>query len=196
MITMTNSSTTTSEFNKQLNDLIMQAFGFSFDKWHNRSFWTDDYERYSIIEDGVMLSNISVSKMKMLINGLPCDYLQLGSVATRQEHRGKGLSRKIMEHIFSAYPHTPIFLQGDNDALEYYLKMGFKPFACKQPYVECKLNNIGEMIRLDVTNPKVDMYLKGRLQYSQILDCRNQYEINWFHILYGFSNNIFFRFVI
>lgn len=184
MVKMTNSSATTKEFNDQINALIMETFGFSFEKWHDRGFWTDDYERYSIIEAGVIQSNISVYKMKMLINGLSYDCLQLGSVATRQESRGRGLSRKIMEHIFGVYPNTPIFLNGDNDALEYYLKMGFEPLVCKQPYIDCRLDGSGRMKKLDINDPKVDLYFKERSQYSQILDCTNQYAINWFHVLY------------
>lgn len=191
MITMTNSSTATLEFCGQLDGLIQETFGFSFHKWHERGLWNDDYERYSIIENGVMLSNISVYKMRMMVNGSCCDYLQLGSVATRSDQRGKGLSRSIMEHILQKYPDTPIFLHGDNSALPYYLKVGFKPFDYKQPYINCQLNPQGVMVKLSIDDPKVDEYLRGRNQFSKILDCRNQYEINWFHLLYGLADHIY-----
>ncbi|MCB2312951.1 GNAT family N-acetyltransferase [Clostridium tagluense] len=191
MVTMTNASTTTKEFNAQLNELIMHAFDFSFDKWHAKNVWNDDYEIYSIIEDGVMLANISVTKMKMVINGEKRDYLQFGSVATREEHRGKGLSKKLMEHIFSIYPDTPCFLHGGDSVVGFYPKFGFKPITYKQPYIEYKLNNSGEMIKLNITNPKVDKYLKERTQYSKVFDCINQYSINWFHLIYGHQNNIY-----
>lgn len=188
---MTNASTTTKEFNAKLNELIMHAFEFTFEKWHAKNVWNDDYEIYSIIEDGVMIANISVTKMKMIIKGEESDYLQFGSVATREEHRGKGLSKKIMEHIFSIYPDTPCFLHGGDDVVEFYPKFGFKPITYKQPYIEYKLKNSGEMIKLNVTDPKVDNYLKQRNQYSKIFDCTNQYSINWFHLLYGHQNNIY-----
>ena len=147
MITMTNGLTATKKFKDELNELIMQAFEFSFDKWHAKNVWNEDYELYSIIENGVMLANISVYKMKMIINGEKRDYLQFGSVATREEHRGKGLSKKLMEHIFSIYPDTPCFLHGGDDVAQFYPKFGFKPFTYKQPYIEYKLKNIGEMIK-------------------------------------------------
>lgn len=191
MITMTNGSTTTKKFNAELNKLIMHTFGFSFDKWHAKNVWNDDYELYSIIENGIMLANISVYKMKMIINGENRDYLQFGSVATRKEYRGKGLSKKLMEHIFSIYPDTPCFLHGGDSVVEFYPKFGFKPIAYKQPYINCKLKNSGEMIKLNITNPKVDKYLKERTQYSKVFDCTNQYAINWFHLLYGHQNNIY-----
>lgn len=54
MITMTNGSKATKELNAQINELIMHAFEFSFDKGHAQNIWNDDYEIYSIIEYGVM----------------------------------------------------------------------------------------------------------------------------------------------
>lgn len=191
MIIMTNGSTTTKEFNTELNELIMHTFEFSFDKWQDKNVWNDDYELYSIIENGTMLANISVYKMKMIINGEKRDYLQFGSVATRKEYRGKGLSKKLMEHIFSIYPDTPCFLHGGDSVVEFYPQFGFKTISYKQPYIKCKLKNSGEMIKLDITNPKVDKYLKERTQYSKVFDCTNQYAINWFHLLYGHENNIY-----
>ena len=191
MIKMTSGVLYTEEYGEQLNDLILEAFHFSFDKWHEKKVWDDDFERYSIIENGVMLAQISVFKMKMLINGKKKEVLQLGGVATREEYRGKGLSREIMEHILAKYPDTPAFLHGGNSVVDFYPKFGFKPFQYKQPYIECKLHNQGEMIKLDIKDPKVDMYLKERNQYSKILDCLNQYSIDWFHLLYSFENNIY-----
>lgn len=191
MITMTNGSRLTKEFDKQVNDLMLHALDFSFDKWHAQKVWHDDYERYSIIENGIMLANISVFKMKMLINGEQRDFLQFGSVATRKEYRGKGLSRKLMEHIFSIYPDTPAFLHANDSVVEFYPKFEFEPIAYKQPYIEYKLENHGEMIKLNIDDPKVDKYLRERSQYSKVFDCLNQYSINWFHLLYGFSNNIY-----
>ena len=190
MITMTNGFTTTKEFNGQLNELIMHAFGFSFDKWHAENVWNEDYEIYSIIENSVMLANISVYKMKMIINGEKRDYLQFGSVATREEYRRRGLSKKIMEHIFSIYPDTSCFLHAGDSVVEFYPKFGFKSITYKQPYIEYKLKNIGGMIKLDISNPKVDKYLKERSQYSKVFDCTNQYAINWFHLLYSHQNDI------
>ncbi|MFZ5353662.1 MAG: GNAT family N-acetyltransferase [Bacillota bacterium] len=190
-ITVTNSSNATQQFKGQLDDLIMEVFGFKFEEWHNKGFWNDDYERYSVIEDGVMLSNISAYRMKMLINGIEQDFLQLGSVATREGYRGKGLSKRIMEHIIEKYPDVPVFLGGDNDAAGFYLKCGFKPFTYWEPYINYSLKKGNGMVKLSIDDIKVDEYLKGRAQFSSILDCKNQYPINWFHILHFHKDNIY-----
>jgi len=191
MITMTNGSMLTKEFDKQINDLMLNCLDFSFDKFHGKGVWNDDYERYSIFDNGIMAASISAYKMKMLINGEQKNFLQLGAVATREEYRGNGLSRNIMEHIFTKYPDIPAFLHGGNSVLNFYPKFGFRPFEEKQPYIEYKLDNEGDMIRLNINDPKVDMYLKERNQYSKVIDCKNQYAINWFHLIYRHPNDIY-----
>jgi len=191
MITMTNGSMLTKEFDKQINDLMLHCLDFSFDRFHAKGVWNDDYERYSIFDNGIMVASISVYKMKMVINGEQKEFLQIGAVATREEYRCKGLSRKIMEHILSRYPDTSAFLHGGNSVLNFYPKFGFRPFEEKQPYIKYKLDNEGDMIRIDINDPKVDRYLKERNQYSKVIDCINQYAINWFHILYRHQKDIY-----
>jgi GNAT superfamily N-acetyltransferase len=191
MITTVNGFIATQEFKNQYNELMMHVFGFSFDKWHDRNIWDDSYACYSIIEDGVMIANVSVSKMKLLINGLLREYLQFGAVATRREYRGKGLSRKIMEYVFNLYSNTPSFLFANDSVQTFYPKFGFIPVTDRQPYIEYKLKATRKMIRLDIADPKVDQYLKERNQFSKVFDCINQYGINWFHLLYGFNHDIY-----
>ncbi len=188
---MTTGHNASQEFKNQYNELVINTFDFSFDRWHEQNVWDRDYECYSIIENGIMIANISVFKMNLLIDGLQHDFLQIGAVATKKEYRNKGYSRQIMNHIFNIYPDTPAFLFGSDSVLEFYPKFGFSPTIDRKPYIECTLENECEMTRLEVTNPKVDKYLKERSQFSKVFDCTNQYSINWFHLLYGFSNNIY-----
>jgi GNAT superfamily N-acetyltransferase len=169
----------------------MKVFSFSFETWKKKNFWNDDYESYSIIENDIMLANISVYRMKLLINGLEYDFLQIGAVATREEYRGRGFSRMIMQYIFNIYPNTPAFLFGNDSVLEFYPKFGFKQICDKKPYIEYRPQDGGEMTKLDITNPKVDYYLKERTQFSEIFDCKNKYSVNWFHLLMGNSDNIY-----
>jgi len=182
MIIMTNGFTTTDEFNNQYNDLMMDTFGFSLEKWHRKRVWDDSYECYSIIENGIMIANISVYKMKLLINGSQQDCIQIGGVATRKEYRGKGLSRSLMEYILIIYPDTPSFLFANDDVLEFYPKFGYESTTEKQPYIECNLQSKGEMKKFELKDSKIDCYLRERGQFSKVLDCTNHYSINWFHI--------------
>lgn len=188
---MTNGLTATQKFKNQYNDLMMHTFGFSLEKWHNKGVWDDSYECYTIVENDVMIANVSVYKMKLLINGIERDCMQIGGVATRKEHRGKGLSRSIMEHIFNIYPDTLSFLFANDNVLEFYPKFGYIPASETQSYIQYKLKNKGEMVKLENTDSRIDYYLKNRGQFSQIVDCTNQYSINWFYMISIYPNNIY-----
>lgn len=191
MISMTNGITATDHYKKQLNELVTHVFGFSFESWHALGIWGDDYECYSIITDHHMIANISVYKMSLLINGRERQYLQLGLVATREENRGQGLARKIMEFIMERYLNVPMFLHANDSVIDFYPKFGFTPVSYKQPYINYHLKNDCGMTRMDLRDPKVKHYLKERGQYSSIFDCANQYAINWFHLLFSYSDHIY-----
>ena len=74
-----------------------------FQFWYDLNLWDENYESYSIIENGEMISNICVYKTNILFNNKQHPALSIGAVATKKEHRGKGLSRKLMEHIIDKY---------------------------------------------------------------------------------------------
>jgi GNAT superfamily N-acetyltransferase len=191
MIRMMNGLNSTQEMKNRYNDLIMDTFEFSFDRWFSLDLWDEDYESYNIVENGIMIANISAFKMKMLINGVERNCLQFGAVATRGEHRGKGLSRVIMEHISNLYPGVPAFLFGNDNVLDFYPKFGFRVAEEKQAFIKQEIHNEGEMIKLNIKDPKIDRYLKERKQFSGIFDCRNQYSVNWFHLIMGYEDNVF-----
>lgn len=191
MIVMTNGVTATKEFRELYNELILNVFGFSFEKWHKQDVWNEDYECYSIFDNGCMIANVSVYKMRLLLNGIQREYLQFGAVATREEYRGKGLSRTIMEHILGKYPDTQAFLLANDSVVELYPKFGFKPTRDKQPYLDLKLDNAGEMRGLTVLDTRLDAYMRGRNQHSKIFDCLNSYGVNWFHLLYSYQDSVY-----
>ena len=191
MIIMRNGFTAVKEYKRQLNDLMMHTFDFSFDRWHDLHVWNDHYECYSIIENDTMLANISVFRMNLITNGIKRDCIQLGAVATRAEYRGKGLARKLMEHILKLYPDMPIFLNANSTVLDFYPKFGFVPMTYKQSFTRCERLGGGEMLKLTVTDPKVEKYLAARTQYSNVFDCINAYSTHWFHLLYKHSDHIY-----
>ncbi len=191
MITMTNGHTATQEFKNQYNQLMMDTFGFSLEKWHNLNVWDDTYENYTIKEENMIIANVSIFKMRIVIGNVERTCIQIGGVATKKEYRGKGYSRKIMEHILGVYPDAPGLLFAADDACNFYPKFGFTPIVDKQPYIDYQLDNIGEMTKLEVLDPKVDQYLKERKQFSKVFDCKDQYAINWFHISNIYPNNIY-----
>ena len=113
---------------KMLNELTLKTFGFEFDGWVKGGWFEGDYIPYSFVEDGKMLSNVSANKMHFMQRGVEKDYIQLGTVMTDESYRKQGLARKLIEHVIKTYENEcdGFYLFGNLDAVDFYLKNGFK----------------------------------------------------------------------
>ena len=111
------------------NALAEQIFGgLNFEGWYQNGFWGDNYDPHSIIIDGKVVSNVSVNRTDLMIGGKRYKILQLGTVMTAPEHRGRGYGREIMEYIDREYADVDgIYLFGNDSVVDYYPKFGFRP---------------------------------------------------------------------
>lgn len=118
-----------SEALASFNELTRNTFGFDFVGWHAAGYFSDMYVPHVIIENGKVVSNVSVNKMQFDIGGVIKNYIQIGTVMTDNEHRGQGLNRRIMESILQEYAGKVegIYLFGNDSVLNYYPKFGFVP---------------------------------------------------------------------
>jgi GNAT superfamily N-acetyltransferase len=187
-----NDSSSSAEYKAQLNALMLDTFGFSFEAWHGQGLWNDDYTCYSIIEDGVMLANASVYKLRMLVIGEEKEVFQIGAVATLKAYRGQGLSRKIIDFILELYPDQPFLLFANQGVKDFYPKFGFRRVYDMQPNIPFSLDHSsGKLKRLASRDPKVKDYLYSRSCFSRVLDCKNAAPINWFNLQLEYSDCIY-----
>ncbi|MCL2284768.1 MAG: GNAT family N-acetyltransferase [Firmicutes bacterium] len=181
------------EYEAMLDNLIQEIFGFSFSPWFKRKLWNSDYESYSIIESGKMLSNVCIFKSELLINGKKTTAIQFGAVATRKSERGKGMSRIIMGHVLSLYPSTPAYLFANQGVLEFYPKFDFVQVQTYKPEISFTIdNNAAAAVKCNVDDEIVTRALDRRNVYSSILDCTNSMPIQQFHLIMPYSNNIYY----
>ncbi|MCK9526830.1 MAG: GNAT family N-acetyltransferase [Limnochordia bacterium] len=180
------------EYQRRLNHLLKGIF-FDFQFWYDLDLWDDNYESYSITEGDEIVSNICVYKTRVLFKGEPHLALSLGAVATREDCRGKGLSRRLMEHIISKYDGTPMYLSANDEVLGFYPKFGFRRVYEKQPVSNCAVDNRVQAVRLSYNDPKIQQYVFNRAQFSGELDCLNTASINMFHIHLGYLKDSLFE---
>lgn len=112
----------------KLNELTQKTFCFDFEKWVTGGFFEGDYIPYSFMENGKIVSNVSVNKMVFIQNGTRRNYIQLGTVMTDPDYRNRGLAKMLMEYVLSRYEGDcdGIYLFGDLSALGFYRKSGFR----------------------------------------------------------------------
>ena len=111
------------------NSLAEQTFdGLSFEGWYQNGFWGDSYDPHSIVIDGKVVSNVSVNRTDFVVGGRRYKVLQLGTVMTAPEYRGRGLGRAIMEELEREYADADgVYLFGNDSVVNYYPKFGFRP---------------------------------------------------------------------
>lgn len=110
------------------NELAGKVFGgLNFENWYQNGFWKDNYIPYSVVTDGKVVSNISVNACDMNYDGSTVHLIQLGTVMTDPDHRGKGYSRALMERILSDYEDKVdgIYLFANDSVIDFYPKFGF-----------------------------------------------------------------------
>lgn len=110
------------------NRLAEKTFGLSFENWYQNGFWKDNYNPYSVIVDGEVVSNVSVNTCNMSYKGKVVKLIQLGTIMTDSDYRGKGYARALMEEILKDYEGKVdgIYLYANDSVLDFYPKFGFK----------------------------------------------------------------------
>ena len=175
------------------DDLIQDIFGFSFSPWLERKLWDERYESYSVIEDDRMLSNVCIYKSDMIVQDKTIQVNRFGAVATRKDARGRGLSRALMEHILSIYPDTPALLTANPSVIDFYPRFGFKQVQAYKPEIVTNINNdLKKAIKYKLDDPNFMSLLYDRNCYSKIVDYVNTQSIQIFHLLMGYSDDIYY----
>ena len=110
------------------NRLAEKTFGLSFEGWYQNGFWKDNYNPYSVIVDGEVVSNVSVNTCNMSYKGKVVKLIQLGTIMTDSDYRGKGYARALMEEVLKDYEGKVdgIYLYANDSVLDFYPKFGFK----------------------------------------------------------------------
>ena len=110
------------------NELVGKVFGLSFENWYQNGFWKNNYIPYSVVIDGKVVANVSVNRCDVNYNGETKCLIQLGTVMTDPDHRGKGYARELMEKIISDYEGKVdgMYLFANDSVTSFYPLFGFK----------------------------------------------------------------------
>lgn len=180
------------EYQRLLNNLLKEIF-FDFNFWYDLKLWDENYESYSIMDNGEIVSNICVYESQILFDNKQYSALSIGAVATKNEYRGRGFSRKLMENIIEKYGHIPMYLSANDSVVDFYPRFGFKRICEKLPVYEYKIDNDIVPVKLQFDDPKVWNYVYNRKSISLKLDCINSASINMFHIHSGYLKDCIYE---
>ncbi len=109
-------------------ELASKVFDLSFEEWYENGFWTDRYIPYVWADGDTVIANASVNVMDLSWQGIPKQYVQIGTVMTDPAHRNKGLSRMLLREIIADWKDRSdsIYLFANSSVLDFYPKFGFQ----------------------------------------------------------------------
>jgi GNAT superfamily N-acetyltransferase len=116
-----------SKLRLSFNVLSQATFGLSFEKWYQAGYWTEKYQPYTLLDDDVVVSNVSVNIIDTVHRNKPKIYIQLGTVMTSPEYRNMGLSKFLMQRVLEDWlDHCDaMYLYANDSVLDFYPKFGF-----------------------------------------------------------------------
>lgn len=183
---------------KSFNELAQKTFGFDFEDWYQNGFWGDNYNPYSIVIDGKVVSNVSVNKTDMLMDGEVKHFLQLGTVMTDEQYRNKGLSRMLMEQIELDYAGKVdgIYLFANDSVLDFYPKFGFQ--KAKEYQYSGKVFNLGKnhLEQAVMNNPDAWKKLQDAMEHTILhgkCDMVNNDGLIMFYVSGFMQENVFYH---
>lgn len=134
------------------NQLAVKTFDLSFEDWYKSGYWREKYIPYTLFEGDKAVANVSVNLMYFNVNGQRKRCIQLGTVMTDTDYRGKGLSRKLMQKVLADWQNNCdfIYLFANSTVLEFYPKLGFSAVKQYQFSRSIEPNLDVKMFKLDM----------------------------------------------
>lgn len=169
----------------QLDELAQATFGIRFEAWRSAGWWTNDYIVYGWFDSDRLLACAGAYRMDLRVHGRPVQAIQIGTVATRSEARGRGLSRQVLEHLLAQYPGAPSFLCANHSVLDFYPRFGYRKVAVQEMAVPLDLPS-GDQQRLPTLLPAhqaIQRQSLTRPAFSACFDCANAAPVAAFHLL-------------
>lgn len=177
------------QYRESFFTLAKQIFSIDFHDWYNAGYWNDNYRCYSFIDNNTVISNASVSSMKILQQGKIKHYLQIGTVMTHPSYRGRGLAGKLIKHICKNSPY-PVFLFAEAVNSDFYQHLGFSAYKQYSYIYKKEENTSHRTLPIEHWDMKQQQYRKLLFrQYKNKeafngFDVLNGEHILFFHLLY------------
>lgn len=187
------------DFREKFYQFTLTVFpGLDFKKWYEKGYWSDHYVPYSIIDENRIVSNVSISRMDLIIDGEKFRGIQMGTVGTIAGYRNRGLSRYLMDYVIDKYdPISDVmFLFANETVLDFYPKFGFNHHqeiifkSSKIPdsnYSAIKLN-LNEKSDSDIATK----LLNKRRELTQLFGATEYDYITQWHLINVFPDNLIY----
>lgn len=126
-------------------DYVAQVFRKAdFRRWCNWGQWNDGYRAFALIDNGVVVANASVTRMRLLLDGAETEGFQLGAVGCLPSLRGRGLARRVLQAALAHCGNAPVLLFANENVRDFYPRFGFRAAAQSRFEIDYAADPTGE----------------------------------------------------
>lgn len=119
-----------SSLRKSMGSLCQATYGFDFEAAHRQLPLDERLHFYTLFHEHRAVSHITVTEQDFRLGFHILRLAQLGTVMTREEYRGRGLSRLLMERVLRDFEgKDALFLFANRAVSGFYPRFGFAPAA-------------------------------------------------------------------
>ncbi|MCP1182171.1 GNAT family N-acetyltransferase [Paenibacillus sp. 1781tsa1] len=181
-------------------ELAVNTFEINFEDWYQQGYWGEGYIPYSYVDGDQVIANVSINILELIIHGEKKKAIQIGTVMTHPDYRGKGLSTRLMNKVLEEYEnkYDYMYLFANESVLDFYPKFGFKPVEehlFSMNYTAKKSLKPAKLRKLDITNADdlhlIQKFASERLPVSRHFATAQTQGILLFYCLNVFSNDIY-----
>lgn len=182
------------------NKLAQEVFGINFEPWFEQGGWSNSYICYSYVDGDRVVANVSINKMDLIWEAQAKRALQIGTVMTHPDYRGRGLAASLMNTVLEEHEQNYdfIYLFGDASALGFYRKLGF--FEIQESQFTLAVNSSkaqgGSIRKLDPADAAdfalIQRLTAVRVPVSQTLGAVNDKHLLLFYCLLGLSAHLYY----
>ncbi|MCP8968609.1 GNAT family N-acetyltransferase [Ectobacillus ponti] len=183
------------QYRRSFDELAQTVFGISFADWHAKGYWTEQYEPHSYRDGDQIVANVSVNKLDLVMGGERKRAIQIGTVMTHPEYRGRGLSADLMHRVLAEYEgqYDIMYLFANHSVLEFYPKFGFQAVEEHQFTMKYTGTGAGRVRQLGEQDlPRVYEFARRRVPVSQDFGTANAAELLMFYCTAVFPQNLYY----
>ncbi|MCM3135729.1 GNAT family N-acetyltransferase [Paenibacillus polysaccharolyticus] len=187
---------------KSFFELAASTFDIHFENWYQHGCWGEGYIPFSFVDGDQIIANASVNILELVIHGEKKKAIQIGTVMTHPDYRGKGLSASLMNKILEEYEnkYDLMYLFANESVLDFYPKFGFKPLEEHLFSIDfhCSANPLesANLRKLDVTDTEdlhlIRQFASQRLPVSKRFATDHTPGIFMFYCLNVFNDDIYY----